>query len=245
MQQGQRHLRHKHDYTQVSFLLAGGMLEDFDDLSFKPGPGAVGLKPAGVAHSDQWGPEGVLIFSIRLRPGEMETAALNAEPGWADSVEAGLAPALVRTLVSAPTEAGREEALWDMLSLPRQEIASHSRPPPWLARARAAIHDAPETLSVAEAADYGGVHRVYFSRLFRRHFGAPPSVYRRRLMVSRAVARAVRSPQPLSHIALDAGFSDQAHLSRVLRAEIGLPPAFLRSLFRTVTSVQEQSPWLG
>jgi transcriptional regulator GlxA family with amidase domain len=52
----------------------------------------------------------------------------------------------------------------------------------------------------------------------------------------------VRSDAAVSDVAADAGFYDQAHLTRALRRDSGLTPRHLRMLFSTATSVQAPAP---
>jgi AraC-like DNA-binding protein len=40
--------------------------------------------------------------------------------------------------------------------------------------------------------------------------------------------RILNSSEPLSDLALDAGFSDQSHLTRAFRSQFGFTPAHLR-----------------
>jgi AraC family transcriptional regulator len=69
---------------------------------------------------------------------------------------------------------------------------------------------------------------AHFSRAFKNAFGEPPHAYvvRRRLEV--ATHLMLTSTEPLSKIALSAGFSDQAHLSKVFRQVLGDSPASWR-----------------
>jgi AraC-like DNA-binding protein len=68
------------------------------------------------------------------------------------------------------------------------------------------------------------------SRGFRLAYGITPKRYRFEQMSSRA-ARIVRStPTPLSMVAADAGFADQAHMTRAMAALFGLTPRRLRRL---------------
>jgi AraC family transcriptional regulator len=69
---------------------------------------------------------------------------------------------------------------------------------------------------------------AHFSRAFKNAFGEPPHAYviRRRLEV--ATHLMLTSAEPLSEIALSAGFSDQAHLSKIFKQAFGDSPASWR-----------------
>lgn len=76
--------------------------------------------------------------------------------------------------------------------------------------------------AVAAVVDGAGCsHRRFLSR-FVDAVGLTPKVYSRVCRAQRA--RALLGAQPLAEVALRAGYSDQAHLSRELRAVTGITP---------------------
>jgi AraC family transcriptional regulator len=219
------HPLHVHDHLQVSFLLAGEMIEEVEGREHFACAGGRGHKPAGARHRDSWGHQGVLMFTLRLW-GPQE----RWEPGWvAGGTPAGIA-SLVRIFAQEVDSGRREEAATDLLAGVPLSTSATGDPPAWLERARAAIHDAPKLLQISEAAGEGGVNPTHLSRMFRRFYGMPPSIYRRRVLLARAASALVRSQAPLAQVAVQAGFFDQAHLSRVMRAETGLTPAQARAV---------------
>jgi len=90
-----------------------------------------------------------------------------------------------------------------------------------------------QRLTVAELASYAGVHRVHLNRVFLQQFDCTVGEYLRFLRVERACSELSVTPEPLSKIAQDCGFSDQAHLSRTLKLFTGLTPLTYRTLFCT------------
>jgi AraC family transcriptional regulator len=101
--------------------------------------------------------------------------------------------------------------------------------PSWLAAVRESLHDRfAEPLRVASLAEAAGVHPVHLARAFRRHFGAAPGEYLRRVRLEWARDQVVRGTLSLARIALEAGFADQSHLTRAFRARFGATPARLR-----------------
>ncbi|WP_157862308.1 helix-turn-helix domain-containing protein, partial [Wenjunlia vitaminophila] len=75
-----------------------------------------------------------------------------------------------------------------------------------------------------------GCSPYHLSRTFRAVTGVTLSQYRTRLRVAAALERLLEGEPDLAALATDTGFYDQAHMSRVLRAETGLPPGRLRAL---------------
>lgn len=98
-------------------------------------------------------------------------------------------------------------------------------------RAREAIVDGePDSTGLVPLARRLGTSPAHLSRTFRHHAGMPLSRYRNRLRVSRALARMEQGETGLAALAVSLGFSDQAHMARVMRAELGEPPARVRAL---------------
>ncbi len=64
----------------------------------------------------------------------------------------------------------------------------------------------------------------YFGHAFRLAFGASPHAYVTRRRIEAAEAMMLESAAPLSQVALECGFCDQAHFSRVFRQVRGASP---------------------
>src|ERR1700756_5194024 len=92
---------------------------------------------------------------------------------------------------------------------------------------------------------------AHFSRKFKLAVGEPPHAYVVRRRLERACHLMITSAAPLCEIALSAGFSDQAHLSRLFRQAFGQSPASWRrerGIPDEVTSrtrMNKQSPLAG
>jgi AraC family transcriptional regulator len=102
--------------------------------------------------------------------------------------------------------------------------------PSWLLSARERLLEAPGRTTIQDLAGQCGVHRVHFSRMFAYHFGLRPSVFRIRSMASRALMLTLTQDLSLAEGALEAGFADQAHLTRAVKSSCGLPLGALRTL---------------
>ncbi|MBH3431195.1 AraC family transcriptional regulator [Pseudomonas alkylphenolica] len=82
--------------------------------------------------------------------------------------------------------------------------------------------------SLEEMAAFVDLSPWQILRRFRNHCGLPPQQWLTQLRLERALPR-VLAGQPLSAIALDLGFYDQAHFSRLFRRTYGAPPRGLQS----------------
>lgn len=110
----------------------------------------------------------------------------------------------------------------------------HGQCPGWLRRAREALHAHwHESLHLSTVAAWVGVHPVHLAREFRKRHGCTVGQYVRRLRVESASRRLVESDFPLAAIALEVGFANQAHFSRIFKSVTGISPARFRADSRT------------
>ncbi|WP_406075035.1 helix-turn-helix domain-containing protein [Micromonospora sp. NBC_01638] len=98
-------------------------------------------------------------------------------------------------------------------------------------RAREVLANSRFTLGLDEVAREVGSSPHHLSRVFQRITGSSLTAYRNRLRV-REVLDTLAEPdgRPLGALATEYGFADQAHLTRMIREQVGHPPARLRRL---------------
>lgn len=89
-----------------------------------------------------------------------------------------------------------------------------------------------EPLTLEEIAAIAGVHSGHLSRVFRERFNCTVGEYLRKLRLEFARRQISASNLPLNEIALSAGFSDQSHLTRIFKSNLGVTPAAYRKLTR-------------
>ena len=78
----------------------------------------------------------------------------------------------------------------------------------------------------ADITEQLGVSPYHFSRIFHKAVGVPPSVFLRQLRVAKARAL-ITNGEALADVAVDAGFFDQAHMTREFKSVFGFPPGTL------------------
>jgi AraC family transcriptional regulator len=84
-------------------------------------------------------------------------------------------------------------------------------------------------LSVETLASACSLSRSHFSRAFKQTVGATPHAWLMQLRLETARELLQSQPsKPISSIALECGFSDQSHLTRVFTRVFGVPPASWR-----------------
>lgn len=83
-------------------------------------------------------------------------------------------------------------------------------------------------VSISDVAQGCGLSRSYFIKAFRQTLGTTPHRWLLECRVEKAKLLLLDSDCPVSDIARDCGFSDQAHLTRVFASVVGAPPAAWR-----------------
>ena len=99
---------------------------------------------------------------------------------------------------------------------------------PLTSRIQELLHAAAGNLTLVGAAQELGVHPVYLSRYFARHFGCGFREYLRLVRVEQSLALLQDPALSLTEIAFAAGFADQSHFTRCFRRAFGETPSHYR-----------------
>lgn len=86
-----------------------------------------------------------------------------------------------------------------------------------------------ETLDLQTLAEVTGLGPASFTRRFRTSYGCAPHAWVMARRVERACGLLADPRRALKQIASDCGFADQAHMTRVFRARLGVTPGALRA----------------
>jgi len=76
-----------------------------------------------------------------------------------------------------------------------------------------------------------GVAPAYLSTSYKTAFGLTPASERRRSRLENAFRIADQDDKTLNEAAIDAGFYDASHFHRACRAELGMTPSEVRTVF--------------
>jgi len=107
----------------------------------------------------------------------------------------------------------------------------------WVAQARERLDQQLDRApGIASLAAEFGRHPVYFARAFRAATGLAPTDYHLRRRLAQVAARLAAGEASIAAIASDAGFADQAHLSRHFSAVYGIAPARYRDSLARATA---------
>ncbi|MEV1173531.1 AraC family transcriptional regulator [Nonomuraea sp. NPDC049784] len=153
------------------------------------------------------------VLATRLR--RLHTALLHgAGPLERDELVSSAVAALVR--LAARTSPGPPAALGP-------SAVTHLA-----AKARELIHDSyAHPISADDLAVWTGSSRYAVYRAFRTAYGLAPSDYQRQLRL-RAARRLLAQGHPAARVASEAGFTDQAHLTRWFTRSYGVTPTQYR-----------------
>lgn len=239
-----RFQKHRHEGLHLCAVLRGGFREWQGRDVRTMEPGLLRLSPS-TEHDIRFSASGARCLLVEIS--DEDSRALRRMPRSSafvtDAWLTVLAGRLEAALVQEPAVERAHDHLLELLAqLSRRETGRLGGPPPrWLLAARDRLADEwrlpPSADALALAA---GVHRVHLVRSFRDHFGCTLRGYVRRRRVARAVALIRDARIPLARVAAEAGFSDQAHLTRSLQRAFGVTPLVLRRrLSSRVTCVQE------
>jgi AraC family transcriptional regulator len=229
---------HIHALPYFAYLLAGGYQEHLgrqQTLTFSPQ--SFVFHPSHEVRHGRLRDTGARLFHVEMAPRCLEQLR---DEGCVlgDSVvrEVGpmvsLSQRLYREFRQTDTASGfavEGIALEIVGALLRSAPRVDAHVPRWLARARERVHDESEQpLTVQAMAADLGVSPVRLSRAFRRSFGESLGAYQRRVRIGRACERLRAATASLADIAVEAGFTDQSHFTRVFKQVIGVTPAVFR-----------------
>ncbi len=230
---------HAHSSGLVVLMLDGAMTEHRGRRSVLCEAGSMIFQPPDEEHAHRFLDSGGRCFILQLGDpwiGRMKRLEL-IEPRTPLALRGGKAVSVVGELrreFHAGDEASELAIEGLALSLLGELARARTRSersvkPEWLLRAVDLLHDrVGESIQLAEIAVEVGVHPVHLSRTFPEHYGCTMGEYLRRLRVERARADLAESSKPLAAVDFDAGFSDQAHITRIFKRLVGVTPGAYR-----------------
>jgi AraC-like DNA-binding protein len=245
---GRGFTRHRHDTYAIGVTEAGVQAFDYRGRVEYSRPGQVVVLHPDEAHDGRAGAEGGFGYRIvYVEPARIAAAvrAIRGGPSSLPFVGQPVAhdPALASVVAAAfrfPPEPLALDALFLRLAegmLAREVPGRVAGAPPRLdhaalARARAFLDGRLTVVRSAELEAVTGLTRYDLARQFRALNGTSP--YRYSLLRRLDYARGrIRGGAPLVEVALAAGFSDQAHFTRLFGAAFGMTPGRYARLHTT------------
>jgi len=233
---------HSHYTASFCVILQGSLTEESRCKRRTLEKGSIVFTPPGEIHRDVFHDEGGRCFLVEFLPAWNDRLAVSGMT-LEESVEKSsteltyLAFKLYKEFryVDDLSALSIEGLSLELLAAFRRQSEGNSHPhsPSWLRQAKDLLHDSfAEPLTLADIAAQVGVHPVHFARAFRKCYRCSPGEYQRKLRIEHASRQLLLTNLPIAEIALSAGFSDQAHLSRVFKNQTGTTPARFRETAR-------------
>jgi AraC-like DNA-binding protein len=214
----------------LTLPILGAVTEEYGHEAVTVNGPAVVLHPAGQYHSNEIHRLGLDCLSIRF------------DPTWLSSF--GFSLKLERSMIWQGSEIprrGRELfASWTRRDLTERNLAAATatfidfavnqlpvQQPSWMECVVDALRG-PEPPSTAALAKELGLHPAWLARAYKQTMGEGLASTRCRLRMEVAAALLRESDEPLSKIAVAAGFCDQSHMARVCLAYTARTPLQLR-----------------
>lgn len=219
------------DLPYLAVVVDGAMEKSLGGGMFF-GAGSGLTMPAGAKHGARFGPQGARIVIVKARIASTTISFDRLEQlrglgvGW---LARRLAAELHASDDAAPL-ATEGLALELLAAVSRESSRRTDRNPAWLSSAeellRARIGDC---VRLSEVAAEIGVPAVQVARAFRANYGLSVGEYGRRLRVEWAAAELAVCDRPLAEIAIQAGFADQSHFTRLFKRYFGTTPGQYRA----------------
>jgi AraC-like DNA-binding protein len=240
-------------HVHAAYVL--GVVEDGEvsitvgDESWVAGPGAVLALPPYVVHTELatspngWSFTYLYPTESVVRTALRETTAANGRllnfrsPVLDDDALAASIRTVHGLLVESRSAARSRNAIAELCRHLRERHAvrpqqRESRATTGVETARAHItHAPPHRVKLGDLANGAGLSSYYFIRAFHNAVGLPPYSYFAQVRVAQAHDLIIRG-HPLSAVAYELGYTDQAHLTRHFRRASFTTPGHLAALAR-------------
>ena len=218
---------HVHEQTTVVVPLSGYFVENTFKRSVQGKPGAVIVETPESPHEDLYGPCGGSNLRLWMSP-ELQRFVECEAHGRSGHVGA-------HEIARSMTENMGDLLLLECAAL--EILGFVNNGPEWTPRCRPAfLRDIVANLranadigrDIATIARDADVSPIRLVRTFRRTYGISLARFMRVLQMQRALSLLLDPAISLSAVAIEAGFSDQSHMTRAFAQTYGATPASMR-----------------
>jgi len=230
---------HTHDHATFVLLLGGTYVSSAANAGFECEAPCLIYNPPGTTHRDRFKSTAGQFLAISISPERFRAICdFAALPVTAICVRSRDVLIPGRRIAHEldrwePTSALLAEgACLELLAGVAHRIAAPTRTPPrWLDWAKDYLRDhSADHVRIADVAQAIGVHPVYFARMFRKHLHCTPGEYVTRCRTQKAADLLANSRLTLAQMALQSGFTDQSHFSKMFKRGFGVTPGKYRRL---------------
>lgn len=207
---GEQIARHRHSEAYAALVLDG----EYDELSadgrYSCTRGILTIHPSWHQHADEIGKSGATILNWPM-----------SHVDGLRSVRVTDIDALERLARSCPIKAANA-------AIEEAELVDPISPAPWLESLTALLATG-STAEIKDLAAVCGVSTEHATRACKKWFGSSPGALRRELRMQCAITKLQGGARP-ADVAADMGFSDQPHMTRLLKRATGLTPAVISAI---------------
>ena len=204
--------RHVHRVPYAALVLSGRYEEAGDSGRFEVTAGNAVFHDTFEAHRNHFPDAGAIVLNLPLRS--------------TMSYAAGIASVADSDMVARTARSDRAAAAELLISTAKRWQPRSSDWPDELALR---LIDC-TSLKLSQWGEENGIAPWTISRGFRQVFGTSPEAFRARIRAQRALKRIQFAQEPLSVIAAELRFADQAHMTRSVKLLTGITPQAWRSI---------------
>jgi len=230
----------RHPVPYFVYVVEGGFTESCSNGCVPYGQGSLHFHPSDDPHAGSVGDHGAHCFNItpswRLASRLESGLGKRRHEQW-PSLIAALAGRCHRGFLASDSASDLDcegTALQLIAAALRLQTPHEATAPRWVFVARDYLHaHVAEPITLSRLSQVSGVDRFHLARTFRRVLGMTPAEYVRHLRLESGCRALVETDQPIVEIALDCGYSSQAHFTHAFRAHVGATPAAYRRARRS------------
>lgn len=230
------HEWHSHNHSHLSLLIRGSYTEEIGSEKIYRQPGDMKYIPQGIHHTCyQYGSDTKCInIETDYFTREYFTTGFDMPRYKKTLLE--LKFLMYRIYAAYLQEEQHTDTSLEMLTLQLKSMLDGSiieeSHPQWVKKLKELLYDEydSQSLSLSYLASQTGVHPVTISKYFPKYFSITLGEYINRIKVEKAVSYLQRTTKPLTEIAYDCGFADQAHFTRSCKKTTGLLPKSFRKM---------------
>ena len=223
---------HRHTFAYVALVLEGAYEERSVDGRFRLDPGTLVYHPPFHAHMNVFLSDEIRVLNVEIGDSNEGLEGYCA----ASTSDLGAFERLMRGQPNKTFGAAEE-----IFRMHRNQAES---PPRWVAILARALAMESDPRPIKTMARRLGVTPEHASRKFKKEFGVGPLRFRRERRLRRVID-ALAGEMALASIAAEAGFADQSHMGRAIKAALGETPGALRLRARESDRAPEEIRNLG
>lgn len=231
---------HTDRYPKISIVLGGQLEERIKKSDVQASPMSVVVKPNDAVHANLFGPKESRIISIVASeadgwPRYLDQDFLNRYAWYHGAPTIRAVSDFLREFIQVQDMTELESAVIQLVAGLSQNPGVPSKcPPKWLREVAEQLEDCcDETLLIRQLARESDVHPVYLARVFRQYFHCNPKEYQYHFRLRKAMDHLTQE-RKLVQVALDNGFADQSHFSRIFKTSTGMSPGRFRKLVQRI-----------